>query len=252
MLFHDAAYWATNVSNVELAFESMGLPYCRRTFARWLGQPTEVATAEDAQMMLDQIVRAEMDAWCEVDCPDVEAEVRGRLDTLVLTHIGADSFMPLLSQFPSLAVLEIGPFTTDAGLAQLPDLPLTDITLDERITDVGLRELLRFPKLHSLNTFGAQLTDRGLESIGQLLELRSLYLSGSLTPCGLHALLPLKELTELSLPKMKLSLAIIPILQQLPSLTTLSLHAHCFTEEQQRRLKLELPACQIWFNPCRM
>ena len=251
LLFHDASFWATNIGNVELAFGSMGIPYCRSTLAQWLGQSAEVRCASEASLMLEQIVRAETQAWIPEEGADAcEVDVRQRLDTLVLTHVGSDVFMPLLEQFPSLEVLEIGPYTTDRGLAMLPDLPLVDLTLDERVTDEGMQELLRFPTLRSLNTFGAQITDHGLEAIGQLRRLRSLYLSGSLTLAGLHALLPLKELAELSLPKMQLSLAIIPILQQLPALTTLSLNGKCFDEAQRRRLKLELPACQIWFSRC--
>lgn len=251
LLFHDASFWATNVGNVELAFGAMGVPYCRKTLARWLGQSAEVTCPHEAVLMLDQIVRAEMQAWLPDDGVEACAkEIRERMDTLVLAHIGSDVFMPLLEQFPTLEVLEIGPFTTDRGLAELPDLPLMDLTLDERVTDKGMQELLRFPGLRSLNTFGAKISDHGLEAIGQLRRLRSLYLSGNLTLAGLHALLPLTELTELSLPKMQLSLAIIPILQQLPSLTTLSLNGKCFDEAQRRRLKLELPACQIWFSHC--
>ncbi|MCA9176221.1 MAG: hypothetical protein KDB14_17160 [Planctomycetales bacterium] len=247
-LFHDASYWATNVGNVELAFDAMGVPYCRGTLGSWLGEPAEVTCPRKAAAMLEQVLRAE---WlhCEPEA-EVGEDTREQLDTLILAHVGSDAFMPLLHQFPNLQVLEIGPFTTDAGLQQLPTLPLTDLTLDVRIGDAGVKELLRFPRLRSLNTFGAKLTDAALETIGQLRHLESLYLSGHLTLAGLHALLPLQSLTELSLPRMDLSLAVIPILQQLPSLNTLSLHGQCFNEDERRRVKLELPACHIWFNHC--
>ena len=84
--------------------------------------------------------------------------------------------------------------------------------------------------------------------IGQLTQLESLYLSGQLTLAGLHALLPLKSLSELYLPKMKLSMAVAPILQQLPLLSSVSMYGHGLTADERRHLKLELPACQIWFN----
>ena len=156
LLYNNATYWATNIGNVELAFDAMGVPYCRDTLSQWLGLTAEVTCPKRAAKMLDQIVRAESDVWIDeslsvseesmVDNVEV-CEICENVDSLILAHIGSDVFMPLLSRFPCLRTLEIGPYTTDQGLAQLPNLPLTDLTLDARITDTGVRELARFPAL---------------------------------------------------------------------------------------------------------
>src|SRR5687768_6620346 len=68
---------------------------------------------------------------------------------------------------------------------------ITSLNLDgsKRLTDNGLRHLARMPQLREL-TMGGELTDRGLEALGHLRELRvfNMYWRGNITDRGVENL----------------------------------------------------------------
>lgn len=107
------------------------------------------------------------------------AKHRG-LRELSLPLWGVDDSALSQIALPRLRKLSLGgnPRVTDAGLAQLRDLPeLEWIDLsDTGISDAGLKELARFPKLRSVALHDTQVTDAGLEHLKRLKQLRHIWL----------------------------------------------------------------------------
>lgn len=88
---------------------------------------------------------------------------------IVLRELGSDAFMPLLGRFPQIAHLEIGPHTTDAGFASLPDLPhVKQLTLSPHLTDASIPRLKRFRGLSRLHNGGARISVDALLAAGVL------------------------------------------------------------------------------------
>lgn len=75
---------------------------------------------------------------------------------------------------------------TDRGLAAICKLPLRMLNLDanKNFTPAGLSKLQEIKELHNLSLKNADLTSEGLEQIGKIKTLVSLYLSGNKTIGG--------------------------------------------------------------------
>lgn len=93
---------------------------------------------------------------------------------------------------------------TDAALARIAALDhVTGLQLagSRRLTDTGLRELARLPRLQQLNLSGCSFTDRGLEILRQLPELRTfeLHWHQAVSDAGLAHLAACEQLERVDL-----------------------------------------------------
>lgn len=143
-----------------------------------------------------------------------------------------------LANHPSLEWLDVGySLYTDGGFEPLTTIPnLRHIAAGgNKVTDVGLNLLRLTPNLTSLDLAGGQrtdsgvwaasVTDRGLETIGQLRNLQSLNLRGSkITDAGMGRLATLAALTSLDLGQTSLSARGLAPLAAMKQLQQLSLY----------------------------
>jgi Leucine-rich repeat (LRR) protein len=124
-----------------------------------------------------------------------------------------DTTLEHLANVTTLESLDIGfAQITDVGLDRLaPLLNLKELAISgNKLTDVGLQALRQLPGLTSLSLGGSQRTDSGLWSI-------------SLTELGLDAITTLKDLRELRLDGMPVSVRWLEKLKSLSKLERLSL-----------------------------
>jgi hypothetical protein len=98
---------------------------------------------------------------------------------------------------------------TDAGLAHLIGLRKLGtlyIRNCPKLSSAGLVHLMKLPKLSLLSLTGIRIDGQGLEAIGGMRNLKSLYLSeGSINSSGLEPLTQLKQLQLLSLENIRLA-----------------------------------------------
>jgi Leucine-rich repeat (LRR) protein len=83
---------------------------------------------------------------------------------------------------------------------QQPGQALVGVNLSHReVSDAGLKELLHFPHLHTLDLSYTKVTDLGLKELRSLQQLQTLNLSDTaVTDAGLKDLRQLKQLQDLS------------------------------------------------------
>jgi hypothetical protein len=103
----------------------------------------------------------------------------------------------------SLEELLLGPAITDADVARVGEVPsLLRLRIsDSGLTNAGLADIARLPRLTRLELFGCQrITDEGLGAVAQINSLESLSLSECpITGAGLRQLAALKKLKFLDL-----------------------------------------------------
>ncbi|MCS7023627.1 MAG: hypothetical protein NZV14_02415 [Bryobacteraceae bacterium] len=143
-----------------------------------------------------------------------------------------------LAGHPSLESLDVGySLFTDNGFEPLTAIPnLKEIAVGgNKLTDVGVNVLRLAPALTALDLSGVQrtdsglwaaiITDRGLETIGQLKNLRRLNLRGAkITDAGMEKLGGLSELTEADFGQTNLTAAGLQPLVGLTKLEKLTLY----------------------------
>jgi hypothetical protein len=141
---------------------------------------------------------------------------------------------------------------TDAGLAHLEGLTVLDLLWlsDTPVTDAGLAHLRGLGSLQLLNLGQTPITDKGLEHLHGLTGLQVLYLDGTqVGDAGLKQLADLEGLRELYLARTGVSDAGLAWLQRLTQLRKLHLEGTKVSAEGVRRLKADLPGCDILFGP---
>ncbi len=144
-----------------------------------------------------------------------------------------DGAMAVVAQLPALESIALRlTKVTDQGMAELAKCKtLRSISIPgTAVTDQGLTSLLALPKLSSLGLGvydeGAQVTDEGMETIGQMTELEHLELSGTeVSGIGLKQISQLKQLKSLSIDNTKITEAGLAELKPLQNLENL----RCYT-----------------------
>lgn len=145
-----------------------------------------------------------------------------------------DGAMRWLGRLPKLRTINLRyAKVTDAGLAELVHCgSLTELVLaGTQVSDAGLPHLMKLPRLDTLflgfhsHGDGANITDEGLKTVGKLVNLRLLDLSGTkISGEGLAHLKDLKNLKTLHLESTDVSEADLTYLEPFKSLEWLSLH----------------------------
>jgi len=174
--------------------------------------------------------------------------------------------------------------TTLEHLSHVTTLESLDVGFAQ-ITDVGLDRLTPLQSLKELAIGGNKLTDAGLQALRQLTGLTSLSLGGSqrtdsglwsisLTELGLDAMTTLRELRELRLDGMPVSVRwleklkgltklerlslqgckrlgddAVPVLISWPALRVLDLKGTAMTEKGLAELRRAKPNAQIFYGP---
>jgi hypothetical protein len=145
----------------------------------------------------------------------------------------ADADLARLAWLPDLDTLYLdAPRLTADGLEQLRFLTkLEDLDLAEtEVTDATLGPILELTRLESL-TLRGPVTDRGLERLASLRNLRGLWLSGSkVTDSGLIHLKSLAHLEKLGLPGAGVTDAGLARLKALKKLEVLDLTGNPITD----------------------
>jgi hypothetical protein len=115
------------------------------------------------------------------------------------------------------------------------------------VTDKSLSELTSFPEVTSLHLHNCPgITNRGLQSMGQLVKLRYLKLGGlSIDDDGLAWLSTLTDILELSISGTDITDAGLQHLEPLRNLEYLTLSRTSVSVEGIKRLERKLPDCQI-------
>jgi Leucine-rich repeat (LRR) protein len=143
-----------------------------------------------------------------------------------------------LAGHPSLESLDVGySLFTDNGFDPMTQIPnLKRIAAGgNKLTDVGLNLLRLLPALEALDLAGAQrtdsglwaaiITDKGLETIGQLKNLRELNLrAAKISDAGMGRMSSLAQLEDLNLAQTNLSAAGLQPLAGLPKIAKLTLY----------------------------
>jgi hypothetical protein len=212
----------------------------------------------------------------EVNMVYHEDEKLGRLDNRQFT----DECCSYLAKFPYARTLILrGQQATDAGLSLLSSHPsLKEIYLFDAvsITDAGIASLSKLGKLRDLLVSGARLTDdslasisrstnleslaltpdqqfdkqlftnRGLELLGQMTQLKKLDLTNSnITDDGLRHVSLMRELEILSIQSTGITDAGLVHLESLPKLTRLWTSNSKITKVGLERLQEKLPYLKL-------
>ncbi len=143
-----------------------------------------------------------------------------------------DEAMKVLAKMPELETVRLRlTKVTDAGMAELAKIKtLKSLSVPgTRVSDAGLIDLQTLPNLEHLRLGvyreGANITDEGLKTIGQMKQLKDLDLSGTkISDAGLVHLQGLGHLDSLSLENTKVTEAGLAHLAQLHGLEELRLH----------------------------
>jgi hypothetical protein len=111
-----------------------------------------------------------------------------------------------------------------SALVNLEELRLSE---NDEIHGTFCKYLIGLPRLRrlSIGELGGQVTDEGLRSIGRLLTLNQLYLTGSFTDAGLGHLIALQNLTTLGIESEQVTADGIAVAAELPKLNDLYLDA---------------------------
>ncbi len=143
-----------------------------------------------------------------------------------------DESLKILARFPDLEAIRLRDTkVTGAGLAALAPLKSLKILnlSGTKIGDAGLAHLEQLPALETLHlgvsNDGAEITDEGLKTVGKLVNLKYLTLSGNkITGAGLDDLKNLSRLEDLALDDTGLTEAALAHLEPLRSLQKLRLY----------------------------
>ena len=136
----------------------------------------------------------------------------------------------------------------DDDLAVLSGLDqITSLNLDgsKRLTEKGLQHLARMPQLREL-TLGGQTTDRGLEALGQLRELRvfRMFWQNNITDDGIRDLRSCDHLEEVDLLGCNVGDGAIAALTGKPNLRRFKTGRN--VSDDGLRLLHEFPAFKMW------
>ena len=136
----------------------------------------------------------------------------------------------------------------DDDLAVISQLnQITSLNLDgsKRITDRGLQYLRRMPQLRDL-TLSGQITDRGLESLKHLRELRTfrMYWQNGITDKGVANLRPCNQLEEVDLLGCNVGDGVIAALTEKPDLRSFKTGRN--VTDKGLQLLQEFPAFKSW------
>jgi len=113
-----------------------------------------------------------------------------------------------------------------------------------QITDEGLNEVIKLPKLRGLALWDTKITDAGLKEVIKLKHLNYLNLGGTkITDAGLKELAKLKNLTELNLRYTQITDAGLKELAKCKQLEKLHLGHTQITDTDA--LRKALPKCKI-------
>lgn len=137
-----------------------------------------------------------------------------------------DEVLQDLAKLPNLRVLNLRSlFVTDAGLAslrRLHGLQSLRITLTENVTQAGRNQLAEM-KLRYLEITSFNATDREIKDLGRLMSLRKLRLINAVNVTG----------------------AAIPCFAEMTNLKELEVLGATFSTSDVKRLKTDLPNCQV-------
>ena len=163
-----------------------------------------------------------------------------------LAHVGR------VSNLRKLFILS-GTSVTDAGVAHLAGCRRLEYLLltESKIEDEGLRVLSELPRLEELSLQGNYCTDVGLAHVGQMRQLKSLWVGQTgfrnrfITDAGAAHLAKLPRLEELELQNTSVTDAGITHMAKLKTLKGLYLSGSKVSAEGVSRLKAALPGCSI-------
>jgi WD40 repeat protein len=138
--------------------------------------------------------------------------------------------------------------TTDAGVAFLAELKLTTLSLyDTEVTDEALKTVSRMPTLLSLRLENnPTLTDAGLAQLAKLPKLEQVTTTNTrLTDAGVAELAKIGTLKRLICNYCDLTDAAIPHIARLKNLTHCNLNQTYVTAAGRDALKAALPKCEV-------
>lgn len=153
-----------------------------------------------------------------------------------------------LLSFPQLEVLSLNERITDEGLKYVENLKnLRALHLDNtRITNEGLRYIQNLDKLRVLYLSDTKITDNGLKYLENLTNLEILWLNNTgITNEGLKSLQKLPSLGVLLLGGTSIDDNGIKYLETMKTLAEISLISTKVTPAGVNRLKKKLQACRI-------
>lgn len=166
-----------------------------------------------------------------------------------------DETMGELVKFPRLECLVVwdASHLTDEGVSALARMTsLKRLQFDEThyLTDSSLEILGRLHRLEKLVVVGGQFTDRGLEQVAQLSELRELSLAFGSTPFTDEGLTKLNKLRQLEVLQIQGNItdAGLKNFESISSLKTLMLHSNQASSEGFTALRSRLPTttCELY------
>ena len=121
-----------------------------------------------------------------------------------------------------------------------------DLEGDDRISDVGLKELPKLKNLAYLNLTGTKITDAGIKEIAKCRSLKRLNLwHTQITDAGLKELPQLQQLTSLDLRDTKITDVGLKEVAKLVQLRSLMLHNTKVTKAGIIELHKTLPKCGV-------
>ncbi len=156
-----------------------------------------------------------------------------------------DEDLLILADLPGLEAIQLQncPKLTDATLAQLPaSRTLTGVVMNGTpISDRGVRELAKFPRLQALWLGDTRITDAAMEPIGQLTSLTTLDLQNTaITDAGFQQLHGLTKLYDLTLSNTKIGDESLRTIGQFPQVSRLFIDGTQITDAGLKHLaKLE-------------
>jgi internalin A len=172
-----------------------------------------------------------------------------------------DAGIAQLVDHPSLEAIDVGfSLFTDGGFESLTAIPnLTELAVGgNKVTDVGLNSLRLMPKLTILDLGGAQrtdsglwaasVTDRGLEAISSLVNLRELNLRGAkISDAGADKIAALGMLRVLDLSETQLSAAGLGVITKLPAIERLAFYKGAKIDDRVIALLGNMPSL-LWVD----
>lgn len=179
--------------------------------------------------------------------PPQEDKYPNTVNLTNLANASPQDLDPIIRELPALAHVENFNATnvpiTDEHLRVVGQLDsLTQIILNSetgnsRVTDAGLAHLTGLDNLLSLNMYGLNITNKGLESVAEIESLETLDISKSKVTGDLSELLPLENLQWLLAGEMELSDDVVDTLAKLPKLSHLSIRGSTLSQEARDRLR---------------
>jgi internalin A len=126
--------------------------------------------------------------------------------------------------------------------------PVIEVDLEGRqLTDAGLKKLVVFKQLRSLNIADTKVTDIGLKELATLKQLKKLALGGpGVTDAGMKELATLNQLEDLDLQNTKVTDAGLKELADLKKFKSLRLTGAQVTDAGKKAFKEAHPNCKIY------